>query len=216
MARLVVPNYPHHVTQRGNRRQSTFFSRADYRTYLRLLASARESAGVDVWAYCLMPNHVHLVVVPARADSLVAFFREAHRRYTRRINLRQGWRGHLWQERFHSAVMDERHLQAAVRYTELNPVRAGLCGFPQDWEWSSAHAHLRGKDDRLVTVKPMLDRIGNWAGYLQADGDPADLGVIRQRSKTGRPIGDPGFVEHLERLTGRSLQMGRPGPKPNR
>ena len=95
VARVVVPHYPHHVTQRGNRRQQTFFSDDDYRAYIELLIGAKAKAGVEVWAYCLMPNHVHLVVVPEHENSLAAFFSEAHRRYTRRINFREGWRGHL-------------------------------------------------------------------------------------------------------------------------
>lgn len=127
MARLVVPGYPHHVTQRGNRRQKTFFSIDDYASYIKLLAAAKSKAGVEVWAYCLMPNHVHLVVVPKTESSLAALFSDAHRRYTRRINAREGWKGHLWQERFHSSVMDENYLLSTVRYVELNPVRARLC-----------------------------------------------------------------------------------------
>lgn len=216
MARLVVPGYPHHVTQRGNRRQATFFCVEDYRSYLRLLAEARAGAGIDVWAYCLMPNHVHLIVVPARSDSLVTFFGEAHRRYTRRVNLRQGWCGHLWQERFHSSVMDERHLLAAVRYTELNPVRAGLCRRPEYWRWSSVHAHRKGADDLLVTVRPMLDRIADWTHYLQADAGSSELDAIRQHARTGRPLGGNAFVRHLEKLTGRRLRKGRPGRRSNR
>ena len=163
MPRLVVPGYPHHVTQRGNRRQQTFFSAEDYQAYIRLLAEARDDAGVQIWSYCLMPNHVHLVVVPARPDSLADFFKEAHRRYTRIINLREGWRGHLWQERFHSFVMDEQHLRAAVRYVELNPVRAKLCHRAEQWAWSSARAHLNSADDALLTAAPMLARVSNWS-----------------------------------------------------
>ena len=159
MARIVVPDYPHHVTQRGNRRQKTFFSDDDYRTYLELLTEAKSESQVDIWAYCLMPNHVHIVAVPEHTDSLAKFFRNAHRQYSRMINFREGWRGHLWQERFHSFVMDECHLMAAVRYVELNPVRASMCLEPQDWQWSSVRAHLLGRDDSVVRVEPMLQRV---------------------------------------------------------
>ena len=126
MARVVVPHYPHHITQRGNRRQQTFFCNSDYLFYLHLLKEAKDLTQVDIWAYCLMPNHVHLVLVPEQQDGLAAFFSEAHRRYTKKINSREGWQGHLWQERFHSCVMDEPHLLAGVRYVELNPVKAEM------------------------------------------------------------------------------------------
>jgi putative transposase len=168
MPRLVVPGYPHHITQRGNRRMQTFFCADDYRAYLELLAEGKRKAGVSVWAYCLMPNHVHIVAVPEENDGLARLFRCVHRHYSRRINFRENWKGHLWQERFHSFVMDERYLRATVRYTELNPVRARLCRRVEDWPWSSARAHLSGRDDAVVSVKPMLDRIGNWHSYLSA------------------------------------------------
>ena len=126
MPRLVVPGHPHHVTQHGNRRMKTFFCREDYVAYIDFLAEAKVKAGVEVWAYCLMPNQVHLVVVPQQKDSLAALFHHVHRHYSRRINFRENWKGHLWQERFHSFVMDERYLIATVRYTELNPVRPAM------------------------------------------------------------------------------------------
>ena len=213
MARVVVPHYPHHITQRGNRRQKTFFTEDDYRAYISLLSNAKERSGIDVWAYCLMPNHVHLVVVPEHKDSLAVFFREAHRQYTRRINARENWCGHLWQERFHSFVMDEAYLLATVRYVELNPVRAGLCEFPQEWIWSSVHAHLMGTDDKLVSVRPMLDRISDWQDYLGSDEEEKTQQCIREYTRTGRPGGTNGFLRMLEEQTKRTLRKGKPGPK---
>jgi putative transposase len=213
MPRLVVPDYPHHVTQRGNRRMKTFFCREDYRAYLELLADAKAEAGVSVWAYCLMPNHVHLVVVPERTDSLARLFRGVHRDYTRRVNFRERWRGHLWQERFHSFVMDERYLLATVRYTELNPVRARLCVDPVDWPWSSARAHYSGRDDTVVSVQPMLERVMDWRRYLSEEPGESEADSIRRFSRTGRPAGDEWFVEQLEALTGRDLKKRKPGPK---
>jgi putative transposase len=213
MARVVIPNYPHHITQRGNRRQQTFFTNDDYRAYMSLLSNAKDQAGIDVWAYCLMPNHVHLVVVPEHKDSLAVFFSEAHRQYTRRINAREGWRGHLWQERFHSFVMDEAYLLAAVRYVELNPVKAKLCQTPEDWIWSSAQAHLRGEDDGLVSVNPMLARISNWREYLKSDESINMQQRIRENTRTGRPGGSEAFLNKLESQTKRTLRKGKPGPK---
>ena len=106
LARVVAPGVPHHVTQRGNRRQETFFRPADYRLYRELMAEWCGRCGVEIWAYCLMPNHVHLIAVPQTADALQRAIGEAHRRYTRAINLREGWRGHLWQGRFASFPME--------------------------------------------------------------------------------------------------------------
>ncbi len=216
MARVVVPGFPHHVTQRGNRKQETFFEPGDYRAYLRMVSKAKVDAGAEIWGYCLMPNHVHLVVVPERDDSLAMLFRDAHRRYTRRINTREGWCGHLWQERFHSFPMDETHLLAAVRYVELNPVRAGLCEKPTDWRWSSVHAHIRREDDLLVTVNPMLERTGDWLSYLSdVDDTRHQLDTLRKHSRTGRPAGDERFVSMLEDLTGRRLRKLKTGPQRN-
>jgi putative transposase len=215
IARVVVPGYPHHVTQRGNRRQQTFFCNDDYQAYVDLIATAKDVAGVSILAYCLMPNHVHLVAVPDTSDSLADLFKDAHRRYTRRINFRERWRGHLWQERFHSCVMDEPHLLAAVRYIELNPVRAGLCNSPSDWPWSSVHAHLAALDDALTTTRPMLQRVGNWQPYLRGGGSDETLHRLRQHARTGRPLGNDAFVASLESITGRSLRPKKPGRKPN-
>lgn len=215
MPRVVVPGYPHHVTQRGNRRQKTFFCDDDYHYYIQLLAESAAVSGTEIWAYCLMPNHVHLVLVPDEEDGLRAVLGEAHRRYTRHINFREGWRGHLWQERFHSFVMDEQYLLATVRYVERNPVAAQSCRHPADWPWSSAAAHIAGKDDGLVSVKPMLDRIDNWESYLSvAQETHVTHQHIQQHTRTGRPLGNPGFIAKLELLTGKELAPKKPGRKP--
>ena len=215
MARLVAPGYPHHAIQRGNRRQTTFFNESDYRRYFELLVESKARSGIEILAYCFMPNHVHLVVVPEHDDSLRQFFSESHRQYTRRINSRFNWRGHLWQERFHSFVMSENHLLMAVRYIEQNPVRARLCEAPDQWRWSSVHAHLRRQDDDLVSVSPMLDRIANWTTYLQTEHS-TEAEIIRTYTKTGRPSDEESFLNRLELLTGRDLhrkRMGRPPGK---
>ncbi len=159
-----------------------------------------------------MPNHVHFVIVPHHKDSLALLFKEAHRRYTRRINFRENWRGHLWQERFHSFVMDERHLDATVRYVELNPVTAGLCESPQDWRWSSVHAHLESNEDELVSVTPMLEKFPHWTAYLGGRQSSKMLRNVRKHTKTGRPLGSEKFIETLESLTGRTLKPLKPGP----
>ena len=158
LPRLVIPGIPYHVTQRGNRRAQTFFEAADYALYRDLLAQSAHKAGAQVWCYCLMPNHVHIIVVPSDADGLRRTFADTHRRYTGYINARNRWTGHLWQGRFGAVAMDEAHLAAAVRYVSLNPVRARLVARPQDWRWSSVAAHLAQQDDPLVVVAPVIER----------------------------------------------------------
>ncbi len=212
LARVVVPGVAHHVTQWGNRRQQTFFGEEDYQGYKDLVARCCGEAGVAVWAYCLMPNHVHLTLTPEDGSGLHQALGEAHRRYTRRINFREGWRGYLWQGRFASFPLDEAHLHAAGRYVELNPVRAGLVRRARDWPWSSARAHLRGCDDDLVNVAPLLDRIADWAAYLRAGLSESERDVLRQHERTGRPLGSEDFIAHLEERLGRWLKKRKPGP----
>jgi len=213
MPRLVVPGYPHHVTQRGNRRMKTFFSPNDYQYYIDLLAKYKKEAGVSIWAYCLMPNHVHIVAVPDKEGSLSCLFRQVHRHYSRYINFREKWKGHLWQERYHSFVMDEKYLLATVRYVELNPVKAKLCDTAENWKWSSTCAHLKGEDDQITEVKPMLNRINDWPSYLSMSNSEALIEDIKKHTSTGRPVGDELFIEKLEAFTGRELKRKKPGPK---
>ena len=158
-----------------------------------------------------MPNHVHLIAVPDAEDGLRRALGEAHRRYTRRVNFRQGWRGHLWQGRFASYVLDEAYLLACARYVERNPVRAGLCRRATDYRWSSAAAHVRGQDDVLVRVAPLLKLEPRWARHLTAEPDVEMVQQLRRHEGTGRPAGSPRFVRRLERLLGRVLQPRRPG-----
>ena len=205
---------PHHVTQRGNRRQPVFFREEDYPAYLHLLKEWCQKEHVEVWAYCLMPNHVHLIAVPEKATGLARAIGEAHRRYTRLINFREGWRGYLWQGRFASYPMADDHLLAAVRYVELNPVRAQMVKSPGEYRWSSAGAHLEGRDDELVSSKPLLDRVGNWAEFLSRGNESWELDMIRGHLRTGRPMGDRQFLANLERRLHRALIPRKPGPAP--
>jgi len=162
IARVVAPGFPHHITQRGNRRQETFFCEDDYRSYVHLMSEWCHRCKVEVWAYCLMPNHIHMIAVPELEDGLRLAIGEAHRRYTRLVNFREGWRGHLWQGRFASFPMDEIYLLAAALYVERNPVRAGLVDRPEAYKWSSAAAHVSGHDDGLVKTAPLLEMAGDW------------------------------------------------------
>lgn len=213
LPRVVAPGLPHHVTQRGNRRQQTFFADEDDAEYRELLAESCRSCATDVLAYCLMPNHVHLILVPADELGLRDALGEAHRRVTRMVNFREGWKGHLWQERFHSFVTDERHLLAVARYVERNPVRARLCARAQDWPRSSAAAHFAGRDDALVTVRPLLALIRDWEAFIGEGEDEGFNELLRAHASTGRPLGSDTFVESLERQLARTLKRKKPDPK---
>ncbi|HEX3918235.1 MAG TPA: transposase [Caulobacteraceae bacterium] len=215
IARLVVPGAPHQVTQRGNRKGVTFFNEGDYSLYLDLLAETSAKAGVEVWAYCLMPNHVHVVLTPSDPDGLRRTFGDLHRRYTRHINARNAWNGHLWQGRFGSVAMDEGHLANAVRYVSLNPVRARLAETPEAWPWSSVRAHLAGQDDKVVKVAPVLGRVGDFAGFLtEAFDEAAAFAGLRQSETTGRPLGAKEWIVELESGAGRALAPRKRGPRP--
>lgn len=191
----------------------TFFGDDDYRAYIALLAEWCRKCSVTIWAYCLMPNHVHLIAVPENDDALRRGIGEAHRRYSRMINFRENWRGHLWQGRFASFPMDESYLLAAARYVEKNPVVAGLVEDAAAWPWSSARAHLAATDDGLVSVAPLLEMTGDWKLFLNKVEDETQLDEIRKHERTGRPLGSVGFIERLEVALDRPLKRGKPGPK---
>ncbi len=213
IARVVVPGIPHHITQRGNRRLPTFFCDNDYKRYLQIMAEQCKKWGVKIWAYCLMPNHVHLIAVPATEEALAAAVGEAHRRYTWLINNREKWSGFLWQGRFASCPLDEAHLYLAARYIELNPVRAGLVKHARDYRWSSAAAHFAGRDDILVEVAPLINMFGDWEKYLGIDIAEEESKKIKRHVQSGVPLGDEKFVSDLEERFGLKFRPQRRGPK---
>jgi REP-associated tyrosine transposase len=216
LSRIVIPGLPHHITQRGNRRAQTFFEQGDYALYRDLLCEAARKAEAEIWCYCLMPNHVHIIIVPSDEDGLRRTFADVHRRYTGYVNARMRVTGHLWQGRFGSVVMDEEHLAHAVRYVSLNPVRARLVEWAQDWPWSSVAAHLSGRNDALVKVAPVMQRYGDFATFLNQDIDVTGAyKMLRQSETTGRPVGDNKWIEKLEKLTARQLKPQKRGPKRN-
>jgi putative transposase len=215
LARVVVPGHPHHVTQRGNGRARTFFADADYALYRDLLAEHCRVAEVEVWAWCLMPNHVHLILVPSDADGLRRALARVHRSYAGAIQARRKRTGHFWQGRFGAVAMDEEHLAAALRYVSLNPVRARLVERAQDWRWSSTRAHLRGRDDGVTTLAPVRDRFPDFADLLAIEPEQDLFTSLRAAESIGRPLGDDRFLARLERRTGRLLKPGKRGPKPS-
>ena len=195
---------------------TTFFRDEDYQAYIALMVEWCWKCDVEIWAYSLMPNHVHLIAVPDTDDGLRRGIGEAHRRYSRMINFRENWRGHLWQGRFASFPMDETYLLAAARYVEMNPVRAHLAPDAESWPWSSARAHLAGEDNQLVKVAPLLELAGDWKQFLAGAVEDERMNAIRKHERTGRPLGNEGFVEQLESTLDRPLKRGKPGPKGKR
>lgn len=188
-ARLVVPDCPHHVIQRGNRQQHVFFSDNDRRRYLTLLAKNCTDHSVRCLAWCLMSNHVHLVLVPPSADALRAVLSRTHTSYAQRINLREGVSGHLFQGRYASYPMDAAHLAIAVRYIENNPVKAGLVGDAEQWPWSSARAHISGAPDGLTDLEHEFP-VTNWRAYLADGVEASDRDdELETAMRSGRPLG---------------------------
>lgn len=197
-----------------------FFSNADHLTYLALLREYTVQHQVAVLAYCLMPNHVHLVLVPAVRDSLPRALRHVHVRYAQRINRQRNWKGHLWQGRYFASVLDERHCWAAIRYVELNPVRANLVATAESYPWSSASAHCGLHKDSLLTTDPCWQRhfaaIGDWSAWLSQGNDSLEINTLRKNSTTGLPCGSDEFITQLEAATGRRLHDGRRENRPKR
>lgn len=210
-ARCVLPGVPYHVTQRGVDRRETFSVEEDRQTYLHLLLDNLTEAGVRVWAWCLMTNHVHLVLVPSREESLSVLLRRVHGRYAQYYNARWGRSGHLWQSRFFGCVLGIEHLWAALAYVERNPVRAGIVGTAVDYRWSSAVSHVSNLDPAgLLDMKWWCDESPkNWREVLGLD-QPDVIQQLRQCTYAGRPFGTKAFVKEIGEKIGRTWVRGRP------
>lgn len=213
IARVVAPEYPHHIIQRGNRRQKVFFFQEDYELYLRLLKFYSQKFHLKVVSYCLMPNHVHLIAIPQEKQSLAQAIGETHRNYTTIINKREKWTGYLWQGRFLSHVLDETYLIAAARYILLNPVRASLAREAIDYKWSSIKIHLANKKSSLIEDSLLQEIITDWHDFL-SKGEDEDVDLqIRKHARTGRPLGGERFVKEIEKMLNVRLVKQKPGKK---
>lgn len=212
LSRIVVPGYPHHVTQRGVRSLTVFHNDEDRRRYINFLAEESGRFGVEILAWCLMTNHVHFIAIPYQEKSLARAFGEAHRRYTWAKNLKDGVKGYLFQGRFGSVALDERHLLAATRYVELNPVRAGMVKSAEDYPWSSAafHLGLRTDDPLIHDLSMMAALAGDWREFLNG-GDSREIERIRRATQTGRPEGDKSFLAGIAAITGRNIEPAKRG-----
>jgi putative transposase len=215
-ARVIALGVPHHITQRGNARRFILDSDAARRVYLDLLRGSAERHEIELVGYCLMSNHVHLIATPKKANVLGPALKDAHGRYASYWNSTHCSSGHVWQGRYYSCPLDESHLWEALRYTELNPVRASMVANAEGWGWSSAAAHC-GSAAAESWLGMELWR-GNWSAagwreYLEAGESQAVLTAIRHNTHTGRPLGSADFLSAVERQTKRRLALQKRGPK---
>lgn len=209
--RIIIPGIPHHIVQRGNRRQQVFFCDEDRIYYLGLLKKYGTMFGLAFWFFCLMKNHLHLIAVPREENSLSEVMARVNWKYSLRINLREDWKGHLWQDRFYSCPLDHPHLITSARYIERNPVRAKIVERAEEFPWSSARSHVEKTPDFLVEECPLLEEIGDWRSFVNEEESEEIQKQIRKHLVTGRPLGDDAFITRLEQMTGRVLKLRKPG-----
>ena len=208
-----MPGVAHHITQRGTDRQVVFHSRADRLTYLHLLRQQASLGHVSILAYCLMSNHIHLIAVPEDAAALAEVLQRVHGRYAQYLNARRGRCGHLWQNRFSSCALGPKHLWAALRYVEMNPVRACLAATPREYAWSSAEAHWSGEDPWRVADMRFWSESGGaeaWRMMLSEGDGEAEAKALRRATYSGQPFGDEAFVEAMQTQSEKGRANARP------
>jgi len=219
LARVVLVDEPHQVTQRASLGQNVFDTGLDRKNYMAMLLEYKKRHSLNIWAYCLMDNHVHFVAVPKKSDSLALVFSKVHMRHAQRINFRRKQRGHLWQGRFFSAVLDEPYMWAAVRYVENNPVRAGMVEKAEEYAWSSARAHCKGIADPILSTEfPPAGAVKNWAMWLRKIESTRKIEHLRKMTCSGKPCGEKDFASKVGKILGRefgSQPIGRPKKQKN-
>jgi putative transposase len=217
--RIVVPDCPHHLTQRGNHRQNVFDSPGDREIYLDLVRRNALDCDMRLLGYSLMSNHVHWIVIPSSAKSLAAAFGRAHCRYSNYFQTKRSVSGHLWQNRFYSCPLSYRHLGLAMAYVEQNPVRAGLVQHPEDYPWSSARAHLWGVDPQEIVDATWWGELhppAQWRGRLQEGSTKEENRFVERCTFAGKPCGDNDFLAVVAHYSSTDLILRRPGrPKTN-
>lgn len=215
LARVILPGVPYHVTHRGNRRAEVFFCEEEREAYCSILHEYAMRYGMDILGYCLMSNHVHLLVVGRSTDSLANAIGRGHMRYARWFNRWHGFSGHLWANRFFSTPLDQEHLWNAIRYVEQNPVRAHMVRRCEQWRWSSTRANARlCTDPLLCEQRPFLGEQRDWLQWVNTALDNSLVQTLRNNTSTGRPTGSRQFVEQLEQALGRVLRPRKTGRKP--
>ncbi len=213
-SRVVLPNIPLHVTQRGNRRLEIYRDDFDRHMYLKLMHEVFQFYKLEILAYCLMTNHIHLIPKPRTKEDLSNSIRDLHSEYASYFNKKYDLDGHLWKERFYSTVLDEEYLWHAIRYVELNPVKAGIVARAELYKWSSAKAHCDLTQDKILSSDfPPPGIIDNWSEWLMTGLDCNSSDLIKRNSKTGRLTGSDEFIRNAERISGLSLFAKKSVPK---
>ncbi len=217
LARTVFAHLPHHITQRGNRREDVFFDDEDRETYLQWLGEYAAKFKVEVAGYCLMSNHIHLILIPSTEDGLQKVLKPLHMRYAQRLNRARQQQGHIWQGRYFSSVLDGDYFRSCLHYVERNPVRARLSRKAENYAWSSARGHCGLANDKLLKPKPGwrkdLDDINNWSSWLAEPDTEEALLILRRNAMMGLPCGSEKFIRKMEKQAGRDLRykpQGRP------
>ena len=218
-ARIVIPDFPYHITQRGNYRQDVFEDDEDRVSYLSWINDYSKKYKLSIVAYCLMDNHVHFIAIPRKDDSLAKVFSISHMRYSQYFNKKKKASGHLWQGRFYSCVMDDDYLVTALRYVERNPVRAGIVRKPWQWKWSSAGEHV-GQRNGIIDIENITTLIDTsdeeWKDYIDLAENREEVENIRKHTLLGRPLGTEDFIAKLGKRLGKVLSVlprGRPKRK---
>jgi len=215
-ARIVIPNSPHHITQRGNNRQDVFFVDDDRGKFLCLLKEQSTRFGMTIDGFCLMTNHIHIIATPSEEHSLAKTMGRVNLLYSQYISYMHGRTGHLWQNRFYSCPLDAKHYFKALSYIEQNPVRAKMVRYPWSYRWSSAAFHIGGEDKFELMDKSKWKRKSSrldWKMFLREKLEGLDMDKFRIHCRTGRPLGTDKFISKLEAALGRRLRalpVGRP------
>jgi putative transposase len=212
-ARIIIPQYPHHIAQRGNKGQPVFFEKEDYQTYFNLLSEQIGAFELGLYSYCLMPNQIHLLAEPQNNISLSRAIGETNRQYTRYINQKKGTSGNLFQNRFFSYPMDEQHSLRAARFIEILPLTAGITPKPQNYLWSSAKYRIKNLEN--VQLKPFRNfhMAQNWEEFLARPVDEEEMTLIQTHLQTGRPRGSSLFLDSVEQMVGRPVRPMKRGRK---
>jgi len=220
MHRLSLAGIPQHILQRGNNHLPSFFSSDDYELYLDYLDDAAEKYDVKVHAYCLMPNHVHLLMMPNSTNGISRVLQDLGRRYVRNINYRYGRTGTLWEGRYHSCLVERgNRLLDCYRYIETNPVRTGIVNKPEDYKWSSYCHNAFGEPNAIIFPHSEYLKLGlteQWRrfAYKKLFNTEIDVGVIREireATQSNRVLGDDQFLQEIEAELSICISKKKPG-----